>query len=831
MANGSQNVISIKLQVTGAQSVSAHFQRGQEALRRFNAEAAKGSEIFGKLTQVAALAFSAVTLGRWAKAAEESAVATAQLTQALRTSGQAAEVTTGELISQANALQLLTGVSDEAVQAVQRVLLTTGATGKEVKDLTPLVLDLAAAMETDAVTAAKQLGRVLDGETIKLERYNISAGNVTELMQQLQLRVGGQAAAVFQAKGAWAELGVTFGELEEEFGRFIRVLTGDAVKGFSDGIRQLTERLAAFREQHPALLNFVSTLAGNVGQLAGRNLDLIAGALAAVVAVKGLNLGLAAFTSLQAFLALLGGGRILNIFVQAQALFDTLRGNWVQNLTIMLGAGTRLLTMLSLLASGVTVLVTAWAGFQVGGFIAQTKVLGVAIDEWLAHSILRATYAFEAFFGFITEEEYRTKLGALQAQLAALRAEAEKVPEALNGAAAPVPVQREMSARLQVREDPAFNIANQQRLIDIEMARVAMLGSTVARYQEINPLITRQIGLANEQADLTAKAYAMAQEDFDLWMKSAAMRADNEANRNRRLALANDLEKARQAYLSGEITRQAELLRLERERFKANEDLLAATYAGSTQQQFDQFNDSRATEQATGTGGLSAGAVAGIQEALMQIGTLAQQVGRAMSTFIGGAINGISDGIKGLIKGTQTWGQALANIGGAIMDGIIDAIARMFAEWIVGMILKSAVTRSTAAVDAAAKAPVALLDSISSFGIAAAIGGAAFLAAMALAGGFAGGGYTGDGGASEPAGMVHGREFVFSSPATARIGREDLESLHRGEASVQRNGSGSSVNLATFDSRLDAQKWAESAESETWFVDMASKTLNRWRRS
>jgi hypothetical protein len=49
--------------------------------------------------------------------------------------------------------------------------------------------------------------------------------------------------------------------------------------------------------------------------------------------------------------------------------------------------------------------------------------------------------------------------------------------------------------------------------------------------------------------------------------------------------------------------------------------------------------------------------------------------------------------------------------------------------------------------------------------------------------GFASGGYTGDGGKFEPAGIVHRGEYVFSKDATRRIGPDVLERLHRGYAS------------------------------------------------
>ncbi len=46
--------------------------------------------------------------------------------------------------------------------------------------------------------------------------------------------------------------------------------------------------------------------------------------------------------------------------------------------------------------------------------------------------------------------------------------------------------------------------------------------------------------------------------------------------------------------------------------------------------------------------------------------------------------------------------------------------------------------------------------------------------------GFADGGYTGDGGKYEPAGVVHRGEYVMSKKATNRIGVGNLEALHRG---------------------------------------------------
>lgn len=46
--------------------------------------------------------------------------------------------------------------------------------------------------------------------------------------------------------------------------------------------------------------------------------------------------------------------------------------------------------------------------------------------------------------------------------------------------------------------------------------------------------------------------------------------------------------------------------------------------------------------------------------------------------------------------------------------------------------------------------------------------------------GYRGGGYTGDGAVGAPAGVVHGREYVFDAATTARIGVDNLRAMHHG---------------------------------------------------
>ena len=73
----------------------------------------------------------------------------------------------------------------------------------------------------------------------------------------------------------------------------------------------------------------------------------------------------------------------------------------------------------------------------------------------------------------------------------------------------------------------------------------------------------------------------------------------------------------------------------------------------------------------------------------------------------------------------------------------------------------------------------AIESSLSSFG---GTGGAIGSIASAIGGGFASGGYTGNGGKYQPAGIVHRGEFVFTKEATSRIGVKNLYALMKGYA-------------------------------------------------
>lgn len=207
-----------------------------------------------------------------------------------------------------------------------------------------------------------------------------------------------------------------------------------------------------------------------------------------------------------------------------------------------------------------------------------------------------------------------------------------------------------------------------------------------------------------------------------------------------------------------------------------------------------------------------------------QWGSWSAQIAGALATTFNTAIGSISSNLTSVIMQTKSWGQALANIGNTILTTVIQSIIEMGVRWVL--------TRATVGIanilwsqkEAVAAAPKAMLESISSYGVAALLGGAAFAGIMAAVGGFAQGGYTGNIGTSTPAGIVHGQEFVMSAPATAAIGVGTLEAMNESGGIP---ASGREQRIVIVDDARSASDLANDPNFETVVVNLAA--ANAWR--
>lgn len=130
-----------------------------------------------------------------------------------------------------------------------------------------------------------------------------------------------------------------------------------------------------------------------------------------------------------------------------------------------------------------------------------------------------------------------------------------------------------------------------------------------------------------------------------------------------------------------------------------------------------------------------------IRQHIEAMPTPAEHLADLFVNGIRGAMDSVAHSLSGLIQGTMTWADALRSVASTMLTTVIQAVVRMFTEWILKRIMLKNVEVASAQAEGAAKATPALFDSISSYGVAAAVGVAALIAALAaISGGFAEGG-------------------------------------------------------------------------------------------
>ena len=207
-----------------------------------------------------------------------------------------------------------------------------------------------------------------------------------------------------------------------------------------------------------------------------------------------------------------------------------------------------------------------------------------------------------------------------------------------------------------------------------------------------------------------------------------------------------------------------------------------------------------------------------------QWGSWSAQIAAGFAQTFNTAISSIGSNLTAVIMQTRSWGQALANIGNTILTTVIQSIVEMGVRWVLTRAVVGLANIAWSGKEAAAAAPFGLIQSISSFGVAALVGGAAFAGIMAAVGGFAQGGYTGNIGTSTPAGIVHGREFVMSAPATAAIGVDALNAMNETGGIP---ASGRESRIVIVDDARSASDLANDPNFETVVVNLAA--ANAWR--
>lgn len=154
----------------------------------------------------------------------EADTASKQLTQALNGNVEASDRLQGQAGDLQKSLKGLFG-DDDIVQAQTRLGLYTKE-ASAIEELTPKILDLAAAKGVDLVTAAEAVGRSVSGNGDALKKLGISVKDAGTEQERLRVisdgltaAVGGQAEVVANSgTSGWQRFKNVFGEVQETIG-------------------------------------------------------------------------------------------------------------------------------------------------------------------------------------------------------------------------------------------------------------------------------------------------------------------------------------------------------------------------------------------------------------------------------------------------------------------------------------------------------------------------------------------------------------------------------------------------------------------------------------
>ena len=179
--------------------------------------------------------------------------------------------------------------------------------------------------------------------------------------------------------------------------------------------------------------------------------------------------------------------------------------------------------------------------------------------------------------------------------------------------------------------------------------------------------------------------------------------------------------------------------------------------------------------------------------------SLSDILGNALTTFTDGFADSVANAI---VKGDD-FAESMRNVAQTIAVDLISSIIKMGIQWVATQIMMATVgkvlqTQAMTTTQGMATAYGLMWALPATYAATATQGEAVAVGQTALEGAVIAnqaqalmelytGGYTGDGGKYEPAGIVHRGEYVFNQDDVNRIGLSNLEAMHNGTMGVTNN--------------------------------------------
>lgn len=266
----------------GIDSVDKSTKKTSKSITGLNKETKDTKKAFLNSTiaiTAAVVAFRAVTavVGDLINTYAVQEQAEARLEQTIKSTGEAAGLTSEQLISMAEGLQGVTKYGDEAIIGAESLLLTFKEIGGDVfPRALESILDVSEAMGTGLKESSIQVGKALNDPITgltALRRVGIQFSNSQEelirgfvkvndlasaqdvILEELESQFGGVArAAADTATGSFVQLGNTIGDLKEQIGQNI----AEGLQPMAEATDTIVRKLADWIEKKREINNFLS---------------------------------------------------------------------------------------------------------------------------------------------------------------------------------------------------------------------------------------------------------------------------------------------------------------------------------------------------------------------------------------------------------------------------------------------------------------------------------------------------------------------------------------------------------------------------------------------
>ena len=663
-------------------------------------------------------------------------------------------------------LERTTGTSKATSRQLEQLLLRAGATGDQVKSATRAIIEFAASSAGTvgpvelAAAVSKKLGSAADQNDISLGRLGIRAKDFNGAVAEMAVRGGRSAEASKEASAGMVDFETATHHAELAIGRFVNLVrvpfltsftgTLDATKEKFDGVTKAADKSAESATNWGLLIAQVSAAIGH----AVSNIGNVAVALMSVV------------EAVMAGMSLLGTAANAVVVNAAETMtnktIDALRGlaKFAAQAASTLSSG-----LIPDKSAQIDALAESLKAKVGGASDVVRKSLSAAADEGFGV----ATKALERFQAHV---DAMGKGGKLLDVL-------NKVKEQYKALVSPASVVDNVS--------PGSRVAPPGEADGTNKAKAATDALTQSKF-----------ALASAE-----QTYKTALETTKLLEESGQISRGqaNERNLGATRAYIAELERAKAALPP--LIAQLEAV---------GNTKGAAEAKLEFQQLVSKIIEAKITLSNTSFFGRM---TAGIRQLASEWSDLAKQISGAVTQTFQNFASTASQAITGLIFGTGNWRQSILQVGQTFVQTMI----QMMIQWVLSRTVMSALNKMFAAKDAVANgvaaaasavawAPAATSASIATSGAAAGSGLTAFLAAIgagiaAIAGigaggGFQVGGYTGDGPANRPAGIVHAGEVVFPAPRVRELGRDWLVNMAIGTLTRPGYQRGGAVGGDTF---------------------------------